>query len=291
MHGIFMMACAGLTIALLWSVLRYASDFMHPLYIVFWRSLFGILILVPWMVRQGASVMKTKRLKMHFARSITGFTSMIGIFYSIAHIPLAQAMAVNYSGPLFATLGTILLFGEAVKKRRVFALIAGFIGVLIVLRPDVDSFNWGIGAAVLGAVGMAGSILFIRTLGKTEKNQAIVIYSNTLSLPFALVLALMFWEWPTLHDWVLLFIIGVMSTVAQLFMNRALIVAETSAVLPIDFLRLVFVSILGAVLFDQPIDEFMWLGGAIILCSVVYIARREARASDKGDPGQAKGAS
>ena len=97
---------------------------------------------------------------------------------------------------------------------------------------------------------------------------------------FALVLALMFWEWPTLHDWGLLILIGAMSTVAQLFMNRALIVAETGAVLPIDFLRLVFVSLLGALLFAQPIDEFMWLGGGIILCSVVYIARRESQATD-----------
>jgi len=272
-----MMACAGLTIALLWAVLRHASDYMHPLYIVFWRSLFGALILVPWMIRQGPSVMKTSRLGMHFLRSLTGFTAMIGIFYSVAHIPLAQAMAVNYSGPLFATLGAVLLFGEAIKARRVVALVTGFTGMLIVLRPDVDSFSWGMAAAVLGAVSMAGSLLLIRSLGKTEKNQAIVIYGNTLSLPFAFVMALMFWHWPSWYEWCLLIVIGGMSTVAQLFMNRALIVAETGAVLPIDFLRLVFVSILGAVLFAQPIDEYMWLGGGIILCSVVYIASRESK--------------
>jgi drug/metabolite transporter (DMT)-like permease len=275
-HGIFMMACAGLTIALLWAVLRYASDYMHPLYIVFWRSLFGALVLVPWVMRQGTHVMHTKRLPLHFARSITGFTAMIGIFYSVAHIPLAQAMAINYSGPLFATLGAVLIFGEVLKVRRVAALMIGFIGVLMVLQPSVDSFNWGMAAALLGAASMAASMLLIRSLGQTENNAAIVIYGNTLSLPLALVLALVFWEWPTVHDWILLVVIGVMSTIAQLFMNRALTVAETSAVIPIDFLRLVFVSILGALLFAQPIDEFMWLGGAIILCSSVYIARRES---------------
>jgi drug/metabolite transporter (DMT)-like permease len=286
-----MMACAGLTIALLWAVLRHASGFMHPLYIVFWRSLFGVLILVPWMVRQGPTVMRTSRMGTHFLRSITGFGAMIGIFYSVAHIPLAQAMAVNYSGPLFATLGAVLLFGEAIKARRVVALAAGFIGMLIVLRPDVDSFSWGMAAAVLGAVSMAGSLLLIKTLGKTEKNQAIVIYGNTLSLPFAFVMALMFWHWPSWYEWALLIVIGVMSTVAQLFMNRALIVAETGAVLPIDFLRLVFVSILGAVLFAQPIDEYMWLGGGIILCSVVYIAQRESKDAGEARPRQEEDAS
>jgi drug/metabolite transporter (DMT)-like permease len=253
---------------------------MHPLYIVFWRSLFGALVLIPWIMRRGTSIMRTDRLPLHFARSITGFTAMIGIFYSVAHIPLAQAMAINYSGPLFATLGAVLIFGEALKLRRVAALAIGFIGVLLVLRPDVDSFDWGMAAALLGAASMAGSMLLIRALGQTENNAAIVVYGNTLSLPLALVLALMFWEWPTPYEWGLLVTIGVMSTIAQLFMNRALAVAETGAVIPIDFLRLVFVSILGAVFFAQPIDEFMWLGGTIILCSSVYIARREARSGE-----------
>ena len=279
MHGIFMMACAGLTIACLWAVLRYASEFMHPLYIVFWRSLFGVLVLAPSIMRIGVSVLKSDRLGMHFLRSITGFGAMIGIFYSVAHIPLAQAMAVNYSGPLFASLGAVLLFGEKVHARRVGALIVGFAGMLIVLRPGVDSFNLGTAAAVLGAVSMAGSMLLIRSLGQTEHNQTIVVYGNALSLPLALVMALFFWHWPSPMEWGLLIIIGAMSTVAQLFMNRALTVAETGAVIPIDFLRLVFVSFLGALLFDQAIDAFMWLGGAIILCSVVYIARREALAS------------
>ena len=285
MHGIFMMACAGLTIALLWAVLRYATDFMHPLYIVFWRSVFGALVLIPFILRQGLAVMHTDRLPMHFARSLTGFTAMIGIFYSVAHIPLAQAMAVNYSGPLFATLGAVLIFGEVLKIRRVAALVVGFLGVLIVLRPGVDSFSWGMAAALLGAASMAASMLLIRSLGQTENNQAIVVYGNTLSLPLALLLALMFWQWPTLHEWMLLVVIGIMSTVAQLFLNRALTVAETGAIIPIDFLRLVFVSILGAVLYAQPVDEFMWLGGTIILCSVVYIARREAQSTDhEGSP-------
>ena len=116
------MACAGFTIAILWAVLRYASETMHPLYIVFWRSLFGVLILAPWMMRQGVSVLKTDRLPLHFLRSMSGFIAMIGIFYSVAHIPLAQAMAINYSGPLFAALGAVLLFGEVFHARRVTAL-------------------------------------------------------------------------------------------------------------------------------------------------------------------------
>ena len=274
-----MMACAGITIAILWAILRHASDYMHPMFIVFWRSLFGALVLVPFIWRQGSHILRTGRMPMHFLRSITGFTAMIRIFCSVAHIPLAQAMAINYSGPLFASLGAVLIFGEALKARRVTALVIGFIGVLIVLRPDVDSFSMGMAAALLGAVSMAGSMLCIRTLGETDNNQAIVVYGNTLSLPFALVLALMFWDWPSLYGWGLLVVIGVLSTIAQLFMNRALTVADTGAVIPIDFLRLVFVSLLGFVFFAQPIDEFMLLGGAIILCAAVYIARRESKAA------------
>ena len=284
MHGIFMMACAGFTIAVLWAVLRHASEFMHPLYMVFWRSLFGAMVLIPWILRQGKGVLKTDRMPLLFVRSITGFIAMVGIFYSVAHIPLAQAMAINYSGPLFASLGAVLIFGELMKARRVAALIVGFLGVLVVLRPGVDDFSLGTAAALLGALGMASSMLAIRALGTTESNQAIVIYGNMLALPFAAVLAVMYWQWPSWYEFGLLVVIGALSTVAQLFMNRALIVAETGAIIPIDFLRLVFVSVLGAVLFGQSIDAFMWLGGIVILASVVYITRREAKAGGEVGP-------
>lgn len=271
-----MMVLASIVIAVLWAVLRYASDYMHPLYIVFWRSLFGALLLAPWFMRNGVSQLKTTRLPLHFLRSFFGVLAMTGIFYSIATIPLAEAMAINYSGPLFATLGAVLFLGERIRARRIAAVLIGFAGMLVVVRPGLVEVGLGVGAAILGAVAMAGSLLSIKKLSETEANQTIIVYGNLLCLPLAFLLALAFWQWPTWELLGLLLAIALLSTAAQLCLNRALALAEASAVLPVDFLRLVFVTVLGIVLFGQEPGLYIWIGAAIILASTVYIARREA---------------
>ncbi|MFN3230691.1 MAG: DMT family transporter [Alphaproteobacteria bacterium] len=286
-QAIFMMVCASATIALLWAVLRVASETMHPFYILFWRSVFGVLILLPIFVRAGPSALKTTRLPLHGVRSLSGIIAMGGIFYSVAHIPLGQAMAINYSGPLFATLGAVLILGEPIRSRRMIALAVGFVGMLIVVRPGVEHVNLGVLAALIGVVGMAGSLLSIKKLAETEANTTIIFYGNTLGLPISLavVLALGVWQWMSWMEFGLLALIGLMSTVAQLFLNRALKLAEAGAVLPVDFLRLVFVTVLGAVLFDEQPEVLTWIGAGIILCSTVYIARRESRAPPISESG------
>jgi len=272
-----MMVCAGAVIAVLWGVLRAASEVMHPLFMVFWRSVFGVLILAPFLIRTGIKALQTNQFILHFGRSLFGFGAMIGIFYSIAHIPLSQAMAINYSGPLFASIGALLLLGEKARGARLMALAVGFIGMLVVLRPGIQEIGSGSLAAIFGAVCMAGSLLCIKRLSETEANTTIIAYGNTLTLPIALIVALQFWQplgWAEV-GWLAL--IGVLSTSAQWFMNRALSLAEASVVLPIDFLRIVFITIIGAVIFTEAPDLNAWIGGAIILGSSVHLARHETR--------------
>ena len=277
LNAMLMMVCAGAVIAVLWSVLRAASEVMHPLFMVFWRSVFGGLILAPFLIRTGIKALQTNQFILHFGRSLFGFGAMIGIFYSIAHIPLSQAMAINYSGPLFASIGALLLLGEKARGARLMALAVGFIGMLVVLRPGVQEIGSGSLAAIFGAVCMAGSLLCIKRLSETEANTTIIAYGNTLTLPIALIVALQFWQplgWVEV-GWLAL--IGVLSTSAQWFMNRALSLAEASVVLPIDFLRIVFITIIGAVIFTEAPDLNAWIGGAIILGSSVHLARHETR--------------
>lgn len=209
-------------------------------------------------------------------RSIWGFGAMAGIFYSIAHIPLGQAIAVNYSAPLFASMGAIIILGEGIHRRRIVALIVGFIGMLVVVRPGVQDIGLGTIAAIFGAICMAASFLCIKLLSKTEQNAAIIVYGNTLSLPLALLIALEFWQPLSWYEIGLLIIIGIMSTVSQWFLNQALSLADATAVLPVDFLRIVFITMIGAAFFGEALDALSWLGAGIILAASVYIARREA---------------
>ncbi len=273
--AIMMMACAAISIALLWGLLRFGSQTMHPLFMVFWRSLIGAMVLAPFFMRTGFSGLRTARLGLHFMRSVFGFGAMAGIFYSIAHIPLGQAIAVNYSAPLLASVGAVFILGEVARRHHIVALVAGFVGMLIVVRPGLQDLSLGTGAAVFGAVCMAATFLCIKKLSESEHNAAIIVYGNMLSLPLALFVALDFWQPMGWYEIGLLVVIGIMSTVSQWFLNQALSLADASAVLPVDFLRIVFVTILGAVFFDEALDAFAWLGAGIILAASVYIARRE----------------
>lgn len=276
-QAVLLMICASATISALWALLRWGAETMHPIYMVFWRSLFGAIVLLPLFLKSGTAPLRTRRLPLHFLRSVCSLFAMVGIFYSIAHVPLAQGMAINYSAPLFATLGAALLLGETLHRRRIVAVLIGFLGMLVVVRPGFQEVHIGILAALMGAMAMASSLLCVKKLSATEATQTIILYGNTLCLPLSLGLALIYWQPMTWHNFGLLALIGAVSSTAQWFLAKALSMADAGAVLPLDFLRLVFVTLLGIALFGETPDGFTWLGAGLILFSTIYIARREAR--------------
>lgn len=287
-QAVLLMICASATISVLWALLRWGAETMHPIYMVFWRSLFGAIVLFPLFLRSGVAQLRTQRLPLHFLRSTCSLVAMVGIFYSIAHVPLAQGMAVNYSAPLFATIGAAILLGETLHRRRIVAVLVGFLGMMVVVRPGFQDLHIGILAALMGAIAMAGSLLCVKTLSATEPTPVIILYGNTLCLPIAFLLALQYWQPMTWHDAGVMAIIGAVSSTAQWFLAKALSMADAGAVLPMDFMRLVFVTILGVALFGETPDLFTVLGAGLILCSTVYIARREAagRAAARAAPAE-----
>jgi drug/metabolite transporter (DMT)-like permease len=158
--------------------------------------------------------------------------------------------------------------------------------MLVVVRPGFADIHIGILAALMGAVAMAGSLLCVKKLSATEPTQVIILYGNTLCLPISLLLALNYWQPMTWHDAGVMAIIGVVSSTAQWFLAKALSMADAGAVLPMDFMRLVFVTIIGIALFGETPDVFTLVGAGLILVSTVYIARREAagRAAARNEP-------
>ena len=270
-----LMVASGAVYAILWACIRYASAHVHPFVIVFFRNVFGLLVLAPWLIRTGRAAVKTRRFGGHLARGLASTLALAGIYYSISVIPLAQVVALSYAAPLFAALGAVVVLGEKLRARRITAILIGFAGVLIVLRPGIETFSLGIGAALVGALAMAGIILAIKNLVDTERPATIVFYANSLTTPTALALAIWFWRWPAGADWIWLILIGALSTLAQILMNRAFALADASVILPYDFMRLLFATGLGVALFGERIDMLSILGAAIILSATVYVARRD----------------
>jgi drug/metabolite transporter (DMT)-like permease len=273
-RGIFWMIVSCIAFSSMWVLIRYASHDVHAFVIVFFRNFFGTLVLVPMMLRN-KGLMKLNRVKANLRRATSGFIATTGTFYAVSHAPMATALSINYTAPLFATVGAVLFLGEKIHFRRVAALIVGFAGMLIVVRPGALPMTPGVLAAMISAVSTAFSIIAIRQLVASDDSRSVAAWTFILMTPPSLVVALFFWTWPPAHVWPLLIAIGCAAAVGQLSMNRAFALAETSAILPYDFVRFGLVTLAGITFFHERLDALTVLGGIVIFAATVYLAIRE----------------
>lgn len=256
---------------------RLVSDELHPLEIGFFRNLFGILVLVPIFVTEGFGIFRTRRLGLHAVRATVQAFGMLCTFVAISLIPLANVTALSFSSPVIATIGAALILGETVRRRRWTAVLCGFLGVLIVLRPGFATVSLGHLLVLAASTTWASCILMIRVLGRTEASSTSTAYMAVLTTVVTLFPALFVWTWPTPEQLLWLTGIGLFGTAGHFAFAQALRTAEATAVMPIDFLRLVWATFYGWALFGQPPDFWTWVGGSIIFTSATYIALREAR--------------
>jgi len=257
--------------------IRYASADMHPFEIAFFRNVFGLLFALPLLLRAGPGLLKTSQLPLYFLRCAIGTVGMLCGFWAIANLPLAQAIALSYSTPLFVTIGAVLVLHEVVRARRWTAVSIGFIGVLVIVRPGTDSFTAGTLVALTAAVFSASVAISIKILSRTEPADAIVLYTTLLWVPMSFLPALMVWTWPTPAGWGWVAMAGFLGTAGHMCWTRAFKLGDASALTPLSFVQLPVVALLAWLLFAEAIDRWTVLGAAIILGSNLYIARREAQ--------------
>ena len=257
--------------------IRLASSQLHPFEIAFFRNLFGFVFTFPLLFRHGWGILRTDKLPLYFLRCCIGIVSMLAGFWAIVHLPLAQAVALSYSTPIFVTIGAVFVLGEVVRARRWTAVIIGFIGVLVLMHPGTDSFNFASLIAVLAAVMSASVAISIKFLSRTEKADAIVIYTTMIWVPLSLAPALFYWTQPTGITWLWIVLSGFLGTTAHMCWTRALTLADASLLTPISFLQVLVVGGFGYFLFGESVDRWTVAGAAIIFGSNVYIAHREAR--------------
>jgi drug/metabolite transporter (DMT)-like permease len=260
------------------AIIRYVSADVEPLEIVFFRNLFGLLAMMPWLARRGLGVMRTERLGMIMMRSFWGFLSMAAWFSALAIVPLANAVALSFTSPLFAAIAAVLLLGEVIRARRITALAVGFAGTLVILRPGVDSIGWGEMLVLASTVTMALSIVTMKALTRTERSSSLVVWQTLLIAPISLVPALFVWSWPSPETWFWLIVLGIFASIAHVAFTRAFSLADTTYLMPFDYSRLPIVALLGWIVFGEVTDIWTWVGAAIIAASSVYVANREALA-------------
>ncbi|HSR64469.1 MAG TPA: DMT family transporter [Xanthomonadaceae bacterium] len=272
-----LMLASTLFFGLMAITIRYASKSLSTFEIAFFRNAFGLLALLPLLLRDGAGLPRTRQLPKYLLRSAIGIGSMLCGFWAIGHLPLSQAIALSYSTPLFVTIAAVAWLGEIVRKRRWAAVIVGFIGVLVVVRPGTSGFSLGSLVAVSAAVFSAVVAIQIKQLSRVDPPDTIVFYTYAFWVPLSLVPALFAWRWPEGRAWLWLLLTGLCGTGGQLLWTRALKLGDVSALTPISFMQLPVVSTAGYFLFGESVDRWTVLGATVILAANAYIAHREAR--------------
>ncbi len=271
------MLVAGVGFGMLIALIRFLADSgIHPFQVAFFRCFFGLVVMVPFFLRNGVvGGLRTKRIKLYVWRALSGAAAMITWFWAIAHLPVTDATALSFTTPLMATVLAVLFLGEEVRFRRIAALLVGFLGVMIILRPGVEVVQPAALVVLFSCLCMAFSTIFIKRLTDTEPPDAIVSYMLIMLMPIMLFAALFVWVWPTWEQLGWLLLMGVAATLAHMALTRAFRAADVSVVLPFDFSRLIFVSIFAWFLFGETTSVYTWIGAAVITIVAVYIAHRE----------------
>ncbi|MCW0375514.1 DMT family transporter [Xanthomonas sacchari] len=276
LRAALLMLASTMAFGLMVVAIRLASAQLSTLQIAFFRNLFGLLFLLPMLLRPGRPLPRTAQLPRYLLRTAIGLVSMLAGFWAIGHLPLSQAIALSYSTPLFATLAAALWLGETVRLRRWLAVLCGFVGVLLIVRPGAAAFSPGTLVAVLAAVMSALVAIQIKQLARVDAANTVVFYTYAFWVPMSLLPALFVWRWPHGINWLWLLATGLFGTLGQLLWTHALRLGEVSALTPISFTQLPLVALFGWWLFDETPDGGTVLGALVILGANAYIAHREA---------------
>jgi drug/metabolite transporter (DMT)-like permease len=256
--------------------IRESARELHAFEIAFFRNLFGLLFALPLLLHTGPALLRTRRIGLYFLRCVVGLAAMLTGFWSLVHLPLAQAVALSYTTPLFVTIGAVLVLGEIVRARRWSAIVVGFLGALVILRPGDAEITLPALVALASAALAASAAISIKFLSRTEPADAIVIWMVLIMTPLSLIPALPYWIWPTGSTWLWLALTGLLGTAGHWLLTRAYKLGEVSALQPINYLQLPVVAGLAWWLYGEAIDRYTVIGAAIIFGATFYIAHREA---------------
>ena len=218
-----------------------------------------------------------QQFKTHVLRNIAHFGGQFGWFYGIAFIPLAEVFALEFTVPVWTALLATLLLGERINRARGTAVVFGVLGVIIILRPGLAVVNPASFAVLGGAFGYALSHTLTRRLAQIDTPLTILFYMTLVQLPLGLVTSIPNWNMPSSEMWPWIFVVGITALSGHYCMARALAIADAIVVVPLDFLRLPLIAGVGALIYQEPIDWLVLVGGAVMFAGNLINIRAENR--------------
>ncbi len=274
--GILWMCISAFGSSSMNGIVREASTDIHAFEIAFFRNLFGLVTLSPLVIRGGVRVtLRTKRLHLHALRGLLNAIAMLSFFYAVTVTPLATVAALSFTAPLFAALLAIPFLGERPGWRRWAGLLTGFAGALIIIRPGFADVGIGVILILLSSTVWSGALVIIKLLARTETSLAITTYAGLFLTPITGAAAFFFWSWPSAVGWLMMVAMGMFGSLTQWSIAQAFHEAEATVVLPFDFTKLLWASVIGFAFFGERPDPMTLVGGSVILGSITYVAYRE----------------
>lgn len=274
-QGILWMLLGTFVFSVMPITIREATRHMHPFEAAFFRNVVALLIMTPWLVSTRFLALRTSRWRLYTTRALTGAVSMFSWFYGMTHMPLGAAQALSFTQPLFATLLAAVVLREDVRLRRWSATVLGFVGVVIIIQPGSQPVGIPEMAVLLSAFFGAMSAVQVKSLSKTESTSAMVFFLALYMTGFSFLPAVAVWTWPPLEAWFWIVAMGTVGTVGHLCVVRAYHLAEASALMPYDYIRLPMAAIFGWAIYNEALTTTFWIGASIIAGSAIYIAHRE----------------
>ena len=274
--SVLLMILSGFCFVAMHSAAKYLADEVHIFEIVFLRCALVVVILSPFLFKQGKKSLFTKQPKNQIYRVVTNSIAILLFFYGLSISPLSLATVLNFTAPIFTVIFAIIFLKEKLTTHRLISLVLGFIGVMCVLRPDL-SLNLGGLLVLLSSLVWASSLIFIKKLTKTDSAVTISLYAGVGMMPATFAAAYPYLEEINFVQFLFILFIAVSGTTAQTLLNSALKRGELSFLLPLDFLRLIWSVLLGIALFGESTSVFLWLGGLFILVASTLIVTSDRK--------------
>ncbi|HSJ39424.1 MAG TPA: DMT family transporter [Xanthobacteraceae bacterium] len=230
------------------------------------RSVIGLLILYPLIRRQGGfAAMRTSRPLQHIGRNLVHYAAQIGWFFSLTLIPLGQVVSIEFTMPIWTAILAAGFLGERMTFGKVAAIVLGVVGVIVIVRPVAGEINPGQLIALAAAVGFGISIAMMKSLTRTEKTLSIIFWMLVIQSAAGFLPSLYVWQWPTAYAWGWMVVLAFCGTFTHYCMARAMLYADATVVLPMDFLRVPLTAAAGWLIYSERLDMFTVLGAALIL--------------------------
>ncbi|CCQ56769.1 MULTISPECIES: DMT family transporter [Crocosphaera] len=273
--GAFFIVTAEVSFALSAALIKLVSDSLPNQSIVFFRNLFGLLILTPLLLNAGENILKTNRLHLHLFRSGIGMGAMYCFFYALANLPLADSMLIKSTIPLIIPFISLAWLKESISKRIIVAGLLGFIGVFVILNPDGNNTNWAILVALSSSLMAALAFVTVRQLSSTEPPLRIVTYFAIVGLIISAIPLTWTWQTPTFQQCVMLLGVGLTTTIGQLLLTRGYQNAPASSVGIFTYTSVPFGTFLGWLFWQELLEPEFYLGAILIILAGVLVLRKK----------------